>query len=234
MTLINTEALARCMCRNNELEPFQRVADREQTVKTVRLVRRILHRAKTSVLIRLFVFVMLTTACRRDMMNQPKAKTFSESSFFKDGANARPLPPNTVPRGEVRQDQALYTGLTNGVYVTQLPMNLTPQLLARGRERYDAFCAECHGPVGDGRGMVVQRGFPAPPSYHLDRLRNAPLGHFFYVITNGYGAMASYAIQVEPQDRWAIAAYIRALQLSQNAKPSDLPADEENKLEQTP
>ena len=206
----------------------------ENKPKTVRLVRRILHRAKTSVLIRLFVFVMLTTACRRDMMNQPKAKTFSASSFFKDGTNARPLPPNTVARGAARQDQTFYSGLTNGVYVTQLPMKLTPQLLGRGRERYDALCAECHGRLGDGRGMVVQRGFPQPPSFHLDRLRNAPLGHFFDVMANGYGAMASYAIQVEPQDRWAIAAYIRALQLSQNAKPSDLPADEENKLEQTP
>ena len=182
----------------------------------------------------LLAVVMLGVACRRDMMNQPKAKTFSESTFFKDGTNARPLPPNTVARGEVRQDQAFYTGLTNGIYVTQLPMQLTPRLLRRGRERYDAFCAECHGRLGDGRGMVVQRGFPVPPSYHLDRLRNAPLGHFFDVITNGYGAMASYATQVEPQDRWAIAAYIRALQLSQNAKSSDLPANEQNRLGQTP
>ncbi len=182
----------------------------------------------------LLAIIMLCAACRRDMMDQPKAKTFSESSFFKDGTNARPLPPNTVPRGEVHQDQAFYTGLTNGVYVTQLPMKLTPRLLGRGRERYNAFCAECHGRLGDGRGMVVQRGFPQPPSYHLDRLRNAPLGHFFDVTTNGYGAMASYATQVEPQDRWAIAAYIRALQLSQNAKRSDLPADDQNKLEQTP
>ena len=172
--------------------------------------------------------------CRRDMMNQPKTKTFSQSEFFKNGTNARPLPPNTVARGDVRQDEAFYTGLTNAVYVTQLPMKLTPELLARGRERYDAFCAECHGRVGDGEGMVVRRGFPLPPSYHLDRLRYAPVGHFFAVITNGYGAMASYAVQVEPQDRWAIAAYIRALQLSQNAKPTDLPADVRDKLEIAP
>jgi mono/diheme cytochrome c family protein len=125
----------------------------------------------------------------------------------------------------------LHTGLTNGVYVTQLPMQLTPQLLARGRERFDAICAECHGRVGDGNGMVVQRGFPVPPSYHLDRLRNAPIGHFVDVMANGYGAMFSYAAQVEPQDRWAIAAYIRALQLSQDVSPNDLPPEVRNKLE---
>jgi mono/diheme cytochrome c family protein len=113
-------------------------------------------------------------------------------------------------------------------------MKLTPDLLARGRERYEAFCGACHGRVGDGQGMIVKRGFPQPPSYHLDRLRNAPIGHFFDVITNGYGAMASYAAQVEPRDRWAIAAYIRALQLSQDAKPTDLPADEQRKLESAP
>jgi REP element-mobilizing transposase RayT/mono/diheme cytochrome c family protein len=178
--------------------------------------------------------LLLTTACRRDMMNQPKAKPLSQSEFFKDGANARLLPPNTVARGEVRQDEAFYTGLTGGIYVTQLPMKLTPELLARGRERYETFCSACHGRVGDGQGAVVLRGFPQPPSYHLERLRNAPLGHFFDAITNGYGAMTSYAAQVEPSDRWAIAAYIRTLQLSQNAKPGDLPAEERNKLESAP
>jgi len=167
-------------------------------------------------------------------MNQPRAKPFSESQFFKDGTNARSLPPHTVARGQGGEEEEFHTGLTNGVYVTQLPMKLTPNLLARGRERYEAFCAACHGRVGDGQGMIVKRGFPQPPSYHLDRLRNAPLGHFFDVITNGYGAMASYAAQVEPQDRWAIAAYIRALQLSQDAKPTDLPADEQKKLESPP
>ena len=138
---------------------------------------------------------------------------------------------NVVPRGEAQVNDAFHIGMTNGVYVTQLPMQLTPKLLARGHERFDAICAECHGRTGDGNGMVVQRGFPVPPSYHLDRMRNAPLGHFFDVITNGYGAMFSYAAQVEPQDRWAIAAYIRALQLSQHANPNDLPPDVRNKLE---
>jgi mono/diheme cytochrome c family protein len=182
----------------------------------------------------LLATIMVGVACRRDMMDQPKAKTFSESSFFKDGTNARPLPPHTVARGDLRQDQAFYTGLKDGIYVTQSPVKLSPGLLRRGRERYEVFCSECHGRLGDGRGMVVQRGFSQPPSFHLERLRNAPLGHFFDVITNGYGAMASYATKVEPRDRWAIAAYMRALQLSQNATISDLPPDEQKKLEQTP
>ena len=174
---------------------------------------------------------LLVTACRHDMMNEPRAKTFAQSDFFKDGASARLLPLNVVPRGQAQVNDALHTGLTNGVYVTQLPTKLTPQLLGRGQERLQAFCAECHGRVGDGNGMVVQRGFPVPPSYHLERLRNAPIGHFFDVMTNGYGAMFSYAAQVEPQDRWAIAAYIRALQLSQHANPNDLPPEVRNKLE---
>ena len=168
------------------------------------------------------------------MANQPKVKPLSESKFFADGTNARPLPPHTIPRGAERPDEALATGLVNGVYVTQLPIKLTPQFLARGRERYDAFCSMCHGRIGDGQGIVVQRGFPAPPSYHIDRLRNAPIGHFYDVMTNGYGTMTSYASQIEPQDRWAIAAYIRALQLSQNAKVSDLPPDAQGQLERQP
>jgi cytochrome c553 len=173
-------------------------------------------------------------ACRRDMANQPKAKPMSESQFFADSTNARPLPPHTIPREIQQQDETFETGLAGGIYVTQLPMQLTPQLLARGHERYDAFCSMCHGRVGDGQGMVVQRGFPAPPSYHINRLRDAPIGHFFDVITNGYGTMASYASQMEPQDRWAVAAYIRALQLSQNAKASELPPDAQSQLERQP
>jgi mono/diheme cytochrome c family protein len=179
-------------------------------------------------------FILLLAACRRDMANQPKAKPMSESEFFADGTNARPLPPHTIPRGATQQDGAFETGLVNGVYVTQLPLKLTPQLLARGRERYDAFCSMCHGRVGDGQGIVVQRGFAAPPSYHIQRLRNAPIGHFYDVMTNGYGTMTSYASQIEPPDRWAIAAYIRALQLSQNAKPTDLPSDARSQLERQP
>jgi mono/diheme cytochrome c family protein len=165
------------------------------------------------------------------MTNQPKAKPLSQSDFFSDGANARPLPAHTVAHGEARQEVAFHTGLTNGVYITQLPMSLTPELLARGRERFDAICAVCHDRTGSGNGMVVQRGFPQPPSFHVDRLRNAPIGHFFDVITNGYGVMYSFATRVEPEDRWAIAAYIRALQLSHNVKLPDVDPDERMRLE---
>ncbi len=167
------------------------------------------------------------------MYNQPKAKTYSENEFFRDGTSARPLPPHTVQYRHARENEAFYTGLTNGVLVAQLPapLKLTPALLERGRERFDIYCAVCHGANGDGHGEIVQRGFPAPPTYHSARLRQAPIGHFYDVITNGYGVMYSYASRVEPSDRWAIAAYIRALQLSQGAGPGDVPPDEQSKLE---
>jgi mono/diheme cytochrome c family protein len=166
------------------------------------------------------------------MYNQPKAKPYSENEFFRDGTSSRPIPPDTVQRGEEHEDEALSTGLTNGILVAQLPLQLTAELLQRGRERYDIHCAVCHGATGEGNGEVVQRGFPAPPSYHLDRLRTAPIGHFYDVITNGYGVMYSYAARLQPNDRWAIAAYIRALQLSQNAKVSELSPNEKQRLEQ--
>jgi mono/diheme cytochrome c family protein len=179
----------------------------------------------------LVAIAVLIAACRPDMANQPKAKPLSESDFFADQANARPIPPHTVQRGGERENAAFYTGLTNGTYITQLPLKLTPELLARGRERFDTMCAECHDRTGSGNGMVVLRGFPQPPSYHVPRLRNAPIGHFFDVITNGYGVMYSYAARVEPEDRWAIAAYIRALQLSHNMNASELTPAERQKLE---
>ncbi len=176
-------------------------------------------------------FLTLFASCRPDMVNQPKAKALSESDFFSNGANARQPPAHTVPRGDAHMDVAFYTGQTNGTYVTQLPVKLTRELMNRGRERFDAICAECHDRTGSGNGMVVQRGFPQPPSFHVDRLRNAPIGHFFDVITNGYGVMYSYATRVEPEDRWAIAAYIRALQLSHDAKLSEVDPAEGATLE---
>jgi REP element-mobilizing transposase RayT/mono/diheme cytochrome c family protein len=179
----------------------------------------------------MLAIALLFASCRPDMMNQPKAKPLSESDFFSNQANARPIPPRTIERGDARENTAFYTGLTNGTYITQLPVKLTPELLARGRERFDAMCAECHDRTGSGSGMVVQRGFPQPPSYHVPRLRNAPIGHFFDVITNGYGVMYSYAARVEPEDRWAIAAYIRALQLSHNIQGSELPTIDQQKLD---
>jgi mono/diheme cytochrome c family protein len=166
------------------------------------------------------------------MYNQPKAKTDSATEFFADGTSARPLPPNTVEYRGREKNEAFYTGLTNGVLLAQLPMPVTPELLQRGRERFNIYCAVCHGASGEGHGEIVQRGFPAPPTFHSDRLRNAPVGHFYDVITNGYGVMYSYASRVEPDDRWAIAAYIRALQLSQHAAASYLPPNEQRRLEQ--
>jgi mono/diheme cytochrome c family protein len=170
-------------------------------------------------------------SCRPDMANQPKAKPLSHSDFFANGASARQPPSHTVAFGKARDDAAFYTGLTNGVYITQLPIKLTPELLHRGRERFEAICAVCHDRTGSGNGMIVQRGFPQPPSFHVDRLRNAPIGHFYDVISNGYGVMYPYAARVEPEDRWAIAAYIRALQLSHNANPSDVDLTARAKLE---
>jgi mono/diheme cytochrome c family protein len=170
------------------------------------------------------------------MYNQPKAKAYSQSDFFRDGTSARPLPEHAVEYHGYNVNQADNAGLTNGLLVTQLPapLTLTPELLERGRERYDIYCAVCHGLTGTGNGEVVQRGYPAPPSYHSERLRQAPLGHFYDVITNGYGAMYSYAGRVEPTDRWAIAAYIRALQLSQQAAAADVPIPEQKALEAKP
>ncbi len=184
----------------------------------------------------LFSAVLLSlasSACRQDMYNQPKAKVYSATEFFANGTSARPLPDHTVQYHAGRADEPFRTGLTNGVLVAHLPMTLTPELLERGRERYDIYCAVCHGANGEGHGEVVRRGFPAPPTYHSDRLRNAPIGHFYDVITNGYGVMYSYAARVEPNDRWAIAAYIRALQLSQHATVDDLKPEERQKLEAT-
>jgi mono/diheme cytochrome c family protein len=252
MNLINTAALARYARANKDLEPFQRLFKARKTVKTVRFIRRVHHRAKASVLMRVrrhqltnyrfssltgralpipLIVAVLFISCRPDMTNQPKAKPLSESDFFSNGTNARQPPAHTVARGDAREDTAFYTGQTNGIYVTQPPVKLTRELLIRGRERFEAICAECHDRTGSGNGMVVQRGFPQPPSFHVDRLRNAPIGHFVDVITNGYGVMYSYAARVEPEDRWAIAAYIRALQLSHNAKPSDIDPGERAKLE---
>jgi cytochrome c553 len=170
-------------------------------------------------------------ACRPDMANQPRNKPLSQSEFFADRTSARPPPAHTIEYQEPRDNAAFYTGLANGIYITQLPMKLTPELLNRGRERFEAICSECHDRTGSGNGMVVQRGFPQPPSFHVPRLRNAPIGHFYDVITNGYGVMYSYADRVEPEDRWAIASYIRSLQLSHNATASDVDPAERAKLE---
>jgi hypothetical protein len=160
---------------------------------------------------------------RLDMHDQPKIRTLRENDFFADKRGSRPLIEGTVARGEVRDDTAFYTGKVNGQHVTDFPIPITADVLERGRERFNAFCSPCHSRLGDGNGMIVQRGFKRPNSYHIDRLRKAPVGYFFDVATNGFGAMSEYSSQVSTRDRWAIVAYIRALQLSQNATRADVP-----------
>jgi len=174
---------------------------------------------------------LFLAACRRDMADQRRQKPLSASPLFPDGTSARPLPPHTIARGELREDEHFFSAKVNGQVVDTLPEPVTPALLQRGRERFDIYCAVCHGSAGEGNGIVVQRGFPVPPSLHLDRLRAAPVGHFFEVISNGYGVMAPYASRVKPADRWAIAAYIRALQLSQHAVLADADPAARAKLE---
>jgi len=179
-----------------------------------------------------FTLLLTVTACRRDMFNQPSTQPLSRNDFFQDNQMAsRPLVMHTVARGQLQEDEAFYTGKIGTNLVTTFPMPVTRELLERGRERFDIYCSVCHGRTGEGNGMIVQRGFPIPPSYHIDRLRQAPVGHFFDVMTQGYGIMYSYAERVKPEDRWAIAAYIRALQLSQNMKLAELPASERAQLE---
>jgi hypothetical protein len=191
------------------------------------------HKQNRSVGLRRTVLLLLVipfAGCRLDMHVQPKYKPDEPSTFFDDGRANRPEVPGTVARGQLRIDQGFYTGRVNGVLVDTFPFPITPQVLERGRERFNIFCTPCHDYTGSGHGLVVQRGFPPPPSYHIDRLRNAPVGHFFEVMTNGYGAMFSYASRVSPKDRWAIAAYIRALQLSQHATLDDVPPQARRKL----
>ncbi|PYL06431.1 MAG: hypothetical protein DME34_09015 [Verrucomicrobia bacterium] len=170
----------------------------------------------------LAAIITLSTACRPDMANQPRAKPLSESDFFADGTNARPLPAHVVARRDVQEEETLHSGLINAAYATELPVQVTSELLARGHERHEIFCAECHGQRGNGDGQVVQRGFPQPPPYQLDRLRHAPVGYLFDVMSNGHGTMAGYAAQIEVADRWAIVAYIRGLQANQPS-PSPRP-----------
>jgi len=180
----------------------------------------------------LFIAVCLIfiTACRQDMHDQPRYEPLEKSAFFEDGRSARPFVEGTVARGQLRLDDHFYTGKVNGKLVTTLPFTATKEVLTRGQERYNIFCSPCHDQVGTGTGMIVQRGFRQPLSFHIDRLRQAPAGYFFDVMTNGFGTMYSYADRIQPKDRWAIVAYIRALQLSQNATLEDVPAVERSKL----
>jgi mono/diheme cytochrome c family protein len=165
----------------------------------------------------------LAAGCRTDMHVQPKLKPLRQSDFFADQRGSRALPPGTVARGQLRADTYFYTGMVGKQPGTEMPFPATREVLERGHERFNIYCAPCHSELGDGNGMIVQRGYRRPPSYLDPKLLQAPLGHFFDVMTNGFGAMPDYAAQVPPRDRWAIAAYIRALQLSQHATMAEVP-----------
>ena len=174
----------------------------------------------------------LCCGCRLDMHLQPKYEPYDESTFFSDGRSERPAVEGTVARGHLQTDELLYQGKLNGELANVFPFPITRTDLERGRERFNIYCSPCHDYTGSGHGMVVLRGFPGPPTFHIDRLRQAPAGHFFDVITNGFGAMYSYATRVSVEDRWRIIAYIRALQLSQAAALSDVPEADRGQLEE--
>ncbi len=175
----------------------------------------------------LLLLIALTSACRLDMHVQPRQNPLSYSDFYADHRSARPPVEGTVARGQLNADTYFYTGKTGNNPGDQMPFPVTKEVLERGRERFNIYCAPCHSRVGDGNGFVPSRGFARkPPSFHIVRLQKAPLGYFFDVMTNGFGIMPDYASQIPPQDRWDIVAYIRALQLSQNATTADVPADQ--------
>jgi mono/diheme cytochrome c family protein len=165
------------------------------------------------------------------MHDQPKYRPLRESAFFADQRSARPLVAGTIARGQLREDALLYTGKVNGADATMFPFAVDGRVMARGRERYNIYCSPCHGQTGQGDGMVVRRGFRRPPTFHQDRLRDAPIGHVYDVITNGFGAMPDYATQIKVEDRWAVIAYVRALQLSEHATLADVPADKRGALD---
>jgi len=169
--------------------------------------------------------------CRQDMHDQPRYEPLEASDFFADGRASRPIVEGTVARGQLREDSLLYTGKVDGKDSEVFPFPVTEEVLQRGRERYDIFCSPCHGRTGEGDGMVVQRGYRRPTSFHMATLRGAAVGHFFDVMTNGWGAMPDYASQVPVNDRWAIAAYIRALQATR-VNVGELTIDQQEKLKE--
>ena len=168
---------------------------------------------------------------RQEMYNQSRFEPLEKNTFFADQRSSRPWIQGTVARGHLRTDAHLYTGMADGKPAETFPFSITREVILRGQDRYNIYCSPCHGYEGDGRGMVVRRGMKQPPSYHIERLQNETPGYFFDVMTNGFGAMYSYASRIKPRDRWAIIAYIQALQLSQNATLDDVPADVRQRLE---
>ncbi len=175
----------------------------------------------------------LSSACRQDMQDQPKYIPLRPSEFFDDGRSERPLIEGTVARGQLNDDTAFYTGKgPDGKPLDTFPFAVTKEVILRGQDRFNVYCSPCHDRLGTGDGMVVRRGYRKPPSYHIDRLRQVPNGYIYDVITNGFGAMPDYSAQILPADRWAIVAYVRALQLSQNASVNDVPAANRAQLSQ--
>ena len=169
--------------------------------------------------------------CRQDMHNQPKYQPLEASELFPDGAASRTPVEGTVARGLLREDSRVYRGLeADGTFVAEIPVPVTTEMVARGRERFDIFCSPCHGHTGEGQGMIVQRGFKQPESFHVDRLVNTQDGYFYDIVSNGFGQMSGYAAQVKQEDRWAIVAYIRALQLSRRVPAEMLGAEERRQL----
>jgi mono/diheme cytochrome c family protein len=176
---------------------------------------------------------LLLAGCRQDMHDQPRFKPYAKSDFFADQRSARPLIEGTVARGHLNDDALLVTGKVEGQPAAVFPFEITPAVMARGRERYDIFCAPCHSRTGAGDGMIVRRGYRKPPTFHQDRLRQAAPGYVFDVITRGFGAMPDYAGQIPVADRWAIVAYLKALQRSQQATLDDVPPAERARLDAT-
>jgi hypothetical protein len=185
---------------------------------------------KTPTLLLVLAAASLLAGCRQDMHNQPKFIPLRESGFYSDHRSARPVVEGTVARGHLDDDELLDTGKVGGKDATEFPWPVTREVMARGRDRFDIYCAPCHDRTGGGDGMIVRRGYRRPPSYHIDRLVQAPVGHFFDVITNGFGAMPDYRDQIPVPDRWAIVAYIRALQASEHATLELVPPAEREKL----
>jgi mono/diheme cytochrome c family protein len=177
------------------------------------------------------VVLLALAGCRLDMQDQPKYKPLAASTFFIDGRSARPIPPGTIARDALNDTDVLHTGADGKGFAATIPMAVDQGLLERGQDRFDIYCAPCHGYLGDGDGMVARRGFKIPPSLHHERVRQAPPGYLFQVITNGYGAMGDYGDQVPPEDRWAIVAYIRALELARGATMADATPEGQAELE---
>ena len=177
--------------------------------------------------------VVFTTACRQDMHDQPKYIPLRPTDFFGDGRSERPIIEGTVARGHLNDDAALYTGKgPDGKFLDSFPYPVTKEVVLRGQQRFNIYCTPCHDRNGNGLGMVVRRGFRHPPSYHIDRLRQVPHGYIFDVITNGFGAMPEYSTQITPADRWAVVAYVRALQMSQQGTINDVPPEARAQLAQ--